>query len=182
MRKNIFLATSLIIVLVISVIIFIKMSTGQTTTSIKETKEIKGDSLVCESKNAYPIFSYDLSNDKKIKIVIGFYDNKIRAISLTYELYYDDTQQIIASEANNHATMNIDFSKNRLGADAYNANYSKLKDRMRMTLYTTVDKFDNKMARYFLINLNDIASTSYTINEYRNNYEAQNFICTINSN
>lgn len=181
-KSVVWIILAIIIIFIVLVVALFELMGGQIVTSRQTVETVQGSSLVCKSKNVYPIFSYDLSKDKELKIIVGFYNNKINAISLTYDLYYDDAKQIMASETNNHAAMNIDFSKNNLSSDSYNANYSKLEDRMRMALYTNVNEVDNNIARYFLINLDDKSAIPRTLVEYQKNYETQDFTCEINNN
>lgn len=174
--------TLTIIGLAIFIVALTKLMNGQTITKGQSHETLRSESLICESKSAYPFFSYDSPKDRKMRIVAEFYNNNINAISLTYELYYDDVQQITASETNNHASMNIFFGKNKLKADAYNANYAKLEDRMRMTLYATKNDINSTMAQFFLISTSDNASIPENLTEYQENYEMQGFACETNNN
>ena len=171
-----------VIALVIAALIFFDSMNGQIVTTGQNPDRISGSSLNCTSSQAYPIFTYDSAKTRQLKITAGFYDGKVDSISLTYELYYDDPQQIIASEAHNHAAMNIDFGKNGLSADSYNANYAKMENYMRMALYIKSDKINSTAAKYFMINTEESTKLPSTLSEYQKNYESQGFVCKANNN
>lgn len=176
---GIILISTIIIACVVVLIISMK---GETKTSGQNPTSVASESLVCESTEInYPIASYDNSISKKLKIITNFYDGKANAISLAYELFYNNTQQVTASEAHNHAAMNISFGKDGLNADAFNANYSKMENSMKMSLYTNTDNIKPISAKYFMLSVNNTDSLPSTIQEYQTNYEKQSFICNLNN-
>ena len=71
--------------------------------------------------------------------------------------------------------MNISFGKVGLEADAYDAKYTMLSDRVRMELYATSAKLNEAAKRYFLVETDDNFPTS--ISALRKNYESQGFAC-----
>ena len=169
-------------IIIACVIVLIISMKGETKTSGQNPTNVASESLVCESTEInYPITTYDNSVSKKLKIITNFYDGKANAISLVYELFYNSTQQITASEAHNHAAMNISFGKNGLGADSFNANYSKMEKSMKMGLYTNADNIKPISAKYFMLSVNNTGSLPSTIQEYQTNYEKQGFICSLNN-
>lgn len=168
-----------IVVCVVALVILMK---GETKTSGQKISDIKGESLACENQDIhYPFTDYDKSKAKELKIAVSFYDDNIDAISLMYTLRYDDEQQVKASEASNHADMNISFSKNGLSADALSARYSKMKDSMVMSLYAKKDDLSSVTAKYFMIELRNQTDLPATLTEYQDNYERQGFVCKISS-
>lgn len=151
---------------------------GETKTSGQNPDSIRGQSLHCESPTMpYPFYSYDESKSKNLKIVTNFYDDVINSIYLVYTLYYDSPQQIIASEANNHADMNISFGKNGLEPDAYNAHYSTIENALKMSLYAKESNINQIAAKYFMIDLQGQTFLPTNLNEYEENYEKQGFVC-----
>ena len=150
-----------------------------TTTVVGEYPEaITDTALSCtHSSMSYPIFTYDRSDSKSTKVNVLFHGETVKSISLTHSLYYSDESYVTGSEAHNHAAMNIDFGKYGLGADAFNANYARLSDRMTMTLYTS--DIDTDAAKYFLITINDDGALPQTLAEYQRNYSNQGFECEI---
>lgn len=169
-------------IIIICVVVLAFSMKGETRTSGQNPANVTSESLVCESTEInYPIITYDNSVSKKLKIVTNFYDNKATAISLVYELFYNSTQQITASEAHNHAAINISFGKDGLGADSFNASYSKMENSMKMSLYTNTNNIEPISAKYFMLNTNSTDDLPSTIQEYKTNYEEQGFICNLNN-
>ena len=171
-----------IAVLAACVAIVIMLTRGETKTSGNNPANVTGQSLVCESDSIrYPITEYDNSQTKDFKIIANFYDDELSSISLTYALYYNNTEQINASEAFNHADMNISFSKDGLSADAFNAHYSKMEDSMKMTLYATKNDLTVVAAKYFMINAHNKEDLPDKPSEFQKNYETRGLICEINN-
>ena len=169
-------------IIIACVVILVISMKGETKTSGQNPTSVASESLACESiETNYPITTYDNSVSKKLKIVTNFYNNKANAISLTYELFYNNTQQVTASEAHNHAAMNISFGKDGLGADAFNASYSKMENSMKMSLYINADNIEPISAKYFMLNTDSTDNLPNTIQEYKTNYEEQGFICNLNN-
>lgn len=168
-----------IVVCVVALAILMK---GETKTSGQNPTNIEGSTLTCRSESInYPIVTYDNSTSKNLKITANSYGDKVGAISLIYELFYNDTQKITASEAHNHAAMNISFGKDGLSADAFSANYSKMENSMKMSLYANTDSIKPISAKYFMINIDETENLPNTIQEYQANYEKQGFVCTLNN-
>lgn len=179
-KKLIITVLSIAVVALIVIAIVLAMN-GTTKTTGNSPEDIKGESLACESHSIkYPIFEYDEAKSRDLEITMNFYDKKFSAISLAYTLYYDSEEKINASEAHNHASMNISFGKNGLKADAYDANYSKLSDSMKMILYVNEKDFNTTAAKYFMIDVENEKSLPDTINEFRKIYKSQGFSCSIN--
>ena len=150
---------------------------GKTTTTGDYPENVSDKSLVCTGNDIeYPIFTYDKSNKKELEISLLFTRDKIRSIALRYSLYYNDTIDITGSEAHNHAAMNISFGKDGMGADALNATYARLDNRMQMNLYATNDQIDSTALKYFLIN-SDGDYIPNTIDNFKAIYENKGLAC-----
>ena len=159
----------------IIIILLIFLMQGKTTTSGNYPENMSDEALSCEANNIdYPIFTYDNAIKKEAKVNILFSKDKIKSISLSYSLYYNDEEKIIGSEAHNHAAMNISFGKNSMGADALNANYAKLEDKMRMSLYASGSDITTITLKYFLINTESIPDK---ITDYEDIYKDKGFKC-----
>ena len=182
MRIRKIVSTTLIVtMLIICMTIIVILMRGETKTSGQNPADIDGRALTCESTAInYPIATYDNSVSKNLKIVTNFQNDKPDAISLVYELYYDNTQQITASEAVNHANMNTSFGKDGLEADAFDAHYSKMENSMKMNLYAKASEIKPIATKYFMIDAHDTDELPNTIQKYQHNYEKQGFTCILN--
>ena len=166
-------------ILIILVVVLILAMQGNTTTTGENPDNVEGQSLTCKSHSIkYPVFVNNDTDARDLKITANFYDNKLSAISLEYVLFYNTEQQINASEAQNHAAMNIDFGKNGLSADSFNANYSKMTNAMKMLLYTTNNDFNITSSKYFMIEAHEKKDLPETINEFEQIYKSQGFSCS----
>lgn len=167
-----------IILAVIIIVLFILLLNGKTTTTGNYPDNVSDESLTCTANNIkYPFFTYDNATKKEAEINILFSRDKLKSIALTYSLYYDNQQSITGSEAHNHAAMNISFGKNGMGADALNANYAKLENRMRMSLYANGNEISNISLQYFFITTNSIPEN---VAAFKNIYQGIGFKCESN--
>ena len=170
---------------VIIVIIFLILMKGTTTESGGYPSPESTKSLSCKSETfIYPIYRYDYSTKKETVITATFESDYLSRISLTYTLYYPTEDQIITSEAENHAAMNISFSNAGLGPDSYGANYRQLlSDKsamaLAMTMTTLADNIRDVGAKYFM--LNEIENKDYTLNDVRTTYRNAGFKCEVNN-
>lgn len=167
-----------IILAAIIIVLSILLLNGKTTTTGSYPDDISDESLTCTAENIdYPFFAYDNAIKKEAEINVLFSRDKLKSIALTYSLYYNNAQSITGSEAHNHAAMNISFGKNSMGADALNANYAKLEDRMRMNLYASGNEISNITLRYFFITTDNIPENVTT---FKNIYQGIGFKCENN--
>lgn len=150
---------------------------GSTTTTGSYPDNVSDDSLTCTGENInYSFFTYDNATKKSMEIDAIFSKNELKSIALIYNLYYNDAQNITASEAHNHAAMNTSFGKSGLSANAYNAKYARLKDRMQMSLYATSAEIDSTALRYFFVET-DYEKKPNTIEEYKAIFEKKGLNC-----
>ena len=137
---------------------------------------VKNKSLTCKSDSlAYPFFEHDESTSKMLKIVAPMNGERLHAISLQYMLYYDNNELIERSESDNHAAMNLDFANNGLQSDALSANYAKLSDGLRFSLYQTMEQMQEMEKQYFLLEKNEV----YDIDKLNQTYSALGMNCEI---
>ncbi|MBQ2695118.1 hypothetical protein IJG04_00555, partial [Candidatus Saccharibacteria bacterium] len=160
--KNTWLiVVSILLVCIAVVCLILFLTQGQTTVTGGYDGLEAQEHLVCESKTTtYPLFSYDNSTSKSMKITATFRDDDLNSISLTYKLNYDDAEEIKKSEATNHGALNTTSQDEGLGPDAYEATYSKLKDGLQLSLYATGSEIDSRALKYFM--LDSLTSTSYS--------------------
>ena len=136
--------------------------------------------LICESTTtSYPLFNYDNSTGKSMKITATFEDDELNTISLIYKLNYNDAEEIKKSESVNHAALGVRSQDDGLGPDAYEAKYSKLKDGLQLSLYASKDDIDSRALEYFL--LNDLISTPYNQEKVAKIYAKQGLKCEANN-
>ncbi len=143
-----------VVVIGIFVAILIRSMIGETTTGGGSEGMVSTQNLICErSGMIYPVFTYDNSDSKILKINVVFTNDKLSTISLSNRLSYETKDQAEASEANNHAAMNKSFGA-RYGADAFNAVYSIVNSDFMMTLYASSADLNSDSAKYFLLETN----------------------------
>lgn len=176
--SEVFVAAGMFLVIVAVVLLLAFFLRGQTTVS-GENPDVKSTiSLNCVSDDyKYDFFPYDNSDNKNLKIDIIFENEKVSSASLVYMLYYQDVESITESDAENHASMNINFSKDGLEADALNANFSKLSDGLKMSLYANIEDINDVTSKYFLL---DYFDKGYTIKNIQRIYESKGLICKSN--
>ena len=176
--SEVFVAIGMFLVIVAVVLLLAFFLRGQTTVS-GENPDVKSTiSLNCVSDDyKYDFFPYDNSDNKNLKIDIIFENEKVSSASLVYMLYYQDVESITESDAENHASMNINFSKDGLEADALNANFSKLSDGLKMSLYANIEDINDVTSKYFLL---DYFDKGYTIKNIQRIYESKGLICKSN--
>lgn len=176
--SEVFVAAGMFLVIVAVVLLLAFFLRGQTTVS-GENPDVKSTiSLNCVSDDyKYDFFPYDNSDNKNLKIDIIFENEKVSSASLVYMLYYQDVESITESDAENHASMNINFSKDGLEADALNANFSKLSDGLKMSLYANIEDINDVTSKYFLL---DYFDKGYTIKNIQRVYESKGLICKSN--
>lgn len=163
------------------IILIIFLSSSKTTISGQYPDVKNNDTLTCKANGVnYPFFTYDNSVEKNIKINVLFVEDNVRSISLIYSLYYNDNSAIVASEAHNHAAMNINFANDGLKPDALGATYSRLDDNMKMSLFLYSSEFTDVSKKYILVDNENVLPKS--IEDFRRNYEKQNFECEIINN
>ena len=145
-----FLSIVLVCVSVVSILLFL-MHGETTVTGVYDGAEVQYD-LVCESGiTAYPLFNYDNSYKKSLKINAIFKSNKISSISLIYKLFYDNQADIDKSESINHAALNLLSQGEGLGPDVYDAKFSKLTDGLQLSLYASGNNITEKALKYFML-------------------------------
>lgn len=116
----------------------------------KQTQRV--ESVTCESSTIrYPFFEYDNATGRNLRITASMAGEELRAVSLQYILYYNSADEIINSEAVNHAAMNNHFYVKGLGTDAIGALYAKLSDAMRFSLYQAADTMVESEKEFLLL-------------------------------
>lgn len=147
------------------------------TTSGGYPEPEKSSFITCTSTGLdYPYYRYDNSLRKETEVNMIFRDEIIDSISLTHILFYNNEQESIGSEAQNHASMGIHFAKDGLGADPFSAHYSIESDRMTMSLYAKATDLSQSASKYFLLNHSE---NKLQKTEYKKIYESQGFKCDI---
>ena len=178
-KSNLLTVLSFSLCIFAVLVFFVFMMQGKTTTSGGYPENTKDGSIICNNNGLdYPFFRYDESIKKDTEITALFNDENLKSISLRYTLSYSNESLATTSEAQNHAAMNINFGNNQLEADAFSARYSKNGNKMIMNLYASQSDLKTTNGnRYFLL---DNLSIDSSIEQYKDYYEKQGFICKIN--
>ena len=164
------------LVLAALVIVILYFLRGNTSITNEKIPNVKNTLVSCYSGSIYyPVFTYDGAEKRETDIKIVAQDYELKSISLEHSLFYNSATAIEASEAHNHAAMNLSFGKNGLGPDSYDAKYTILSDRVRMNLYAASAKLNDVAKQYFLVETEGAFPTS--VLSLRKNYEAQGFTC-----
>lgn len=175
-NKGLWLLIAGIILICIAVVcIVLFLIKGQTTVT-SSTDSTTTEHLSCESHTTpYPLFEYDESDSKSLKVNATFENDSLSSISLIYKLTYQDEDKLKLSEAKNHYALNHISQGEGLGPDAYNAKYSKGQDSIQLSLYANKSEIESKTLKYFM--LNKLTSTPYTQNQIIKAYAAQGLKC-----
>lgn len=167
---------SAILIAAFLIVLIIYLTRGEVTITGENPDDVTDASLSCESKNfVYPIIDGEEKTKKSTSINMIFSKDSVRSISLVYNLFYNTPEKIVGAEARAHADMNISFGKSGLNADAFNATYAKLSDRMKLSLYATGENFNDSAKKYFLI---DSDSDPKTLDDFLKIYKQKGFVCT----
>lgn len=141
----------LIFVAIIAAILF--FLNGQTTITGEFEGQKSLETLVCKSeRTTYPIFAFDESDSKSLKINAVFENENLSSISLLYKLNYDDKDALSFSEARNHAEMNEKFNIDGMNPDSLSAKYGIMNDGMQFSIYAKDNDVNEKTLKYFMLN------------------------------
>ena len=152
---------------------------GETRVEGEYAQVEKTESLSCEINGlVYPFFDYDNSISKTMSTNVIFEDNLLSSISLTYTLYYSDSNAITDSENLNHAAMNINFGKDKLGADVLGLKFSFFPEGLQFSLYSNKDDINSVTTKYFML---DDVKNNYSMSNVLQNYESKGFVCKNNN-
>ena len=150
-KTKMIIAGIMLICVAIVCVAGILMQGGTTVTGSYEGLR-KREALTCESDlMVYPLFKFDESIGKSLKINVIFGEGGLGSISLLYKLDYTNIQDARFSEAYNHAEMNKTFSKDGLGVDALGVKYGVLSDGLQFSIYSKGDEISNKILKYFML-------------------------------
>lgn len=142
----------LVLIFVIIIAIIINSLRGNTTYTGSFDNGKKTDTLVCYSEQvSYPIFNYDNSSSKSLKINVVFENDKLGSISLYYKLNYPYEEMAKKSESVNHAAMNLSFYDVGMKTDDLNAKYSFVDNDFQMSIYARSTDLNEKSLKYFML-------------------------------
>ena len=147
--------TFLILILIFGAVLAILISgmSGQITVTGGGEDYTVSETIVCESETtAYPLFTFDNSDSKNLKINAFFEDDVLHSIALYYRLDYSDIDMAKKSESVNHGNMNLSFYDDGMETDDLNAKYSFIDNSLQMSIYIKSDEFGQKPFRYFMLN------------------------------
>lgn len=172
------IGTTLLLTAIVLIICFFLQ--GETKVTNNDVAVEASKSLACEVEGVqYPFFDYDNSTKKTTKINAIFNGDKLDTISLIQELYYNSSDEIVRSEAENHAALNLKTQGEGLGPDAFGANYAKLSDRLKFSMYAKAEQLKYETVKYF--ELDWVESGTYNLPTMEKIYTEKGFDCkTIN--
>ncbi len=172
------IGTSLLLTAIVLIICFFLQ--GETKVTNNDVAVEASKSLACEAEGVqYPFFKYDNATKKTTKVNAIFNGDKLDTISLIQELYYNSSDEIVASEAENHAVLNLKTQGEGLGPDAFGANYAKLSDRLKFSMYAKAEQLKYETVKYF--ELDWVESGTYNLPTMEKIYTEKGFNCkTIN--
>ena len=151
-RKITYAIIGVLFIVVAVVLVILFLLNGSTTISDTTKTDIVTSSLSCEASDVdYPIFSYNESDKKDLKINMVFGEKKLDTLSLIYRMYFSDENKIESSEATNRASMNESFNKDGMSPDSFGATYAVLNDSFQMTLNAEKRQIDGLSSKYFLL-------------------------------
>ena len=172
-KANWSVAIGIILVLIAIVLILWFFMHGETRLGGEWTIE-QTSSLTCEATGIeYPFFEYDNSREKTVKINSTREDEDVKAISLIYNIKYDNEKSIIDSENLNHLAMNKKFADDGLEFDALGLKFSRFSDGLQMSLFANSDQINGKTAKYFMLD----ETSNISPVEIQKVYETKGFIC-----
>ena len=160
---------AVIVVIVVCVLSSLQWTERGATTVVKIT------SLSCEADNvSYPLFAYDESDKKELRIITTYNDEELRSISLQYKMFYSDEEKNIKSEADNHARMNILYGEDGLNADEFSSTYAVMNGYLKFSMYALRDEIINSGEKYFMLD----GIPDYKINTIGQKYAKLGMKCT----
>lgn len=150
---------------------------GETKVSGKWNDAETVSALSCEANGVeFNYLSYEGMDSMSAKINASFNSDELSTISLIHKINYPDDAKAKASATVTHATMNKNFGKDRLGADALNARYSAQGTTMQMNLYATRSELNTANIKYFLLDESNGNNFAYDVMKKR--YTSLGFVCT----
>ena len=167
-----------VLAIVLIIIFFVK---GQVTVTGDFPDNEKTVSATCTSSTiGYPFFANNEAAKKDMSIKIVANEDKVDTLSLLYYLYYGSEDAITSSRDVNHYAVNKAFEEAGLEADALGANYSRLADSFKFTLFAKAPDLNSTTVKFFLldgIKIEDGIKYSTT----KSMYKALGFKCTENN-
>ena len=171
---------SLLLFLLAIIIIILWLLRGKTTTTGQYPENVKNESLVCTSTELTPPkLSYLDSDDKEVKISAIFRGtDELKTLSLAYTLKYDSDDSAYAAEAKGHAKFNKSLYASGYTIDKFDNKFARYNGTLSISLHASKNEINEISAPYFMITVNDDKKvTLETITDYKQNYEAQGFKC-----
>lgn len=164
---------ALLFLVVAGLLLWVLLS-GNRVDNEKEPEMSKIESLNCESDEMlYPLFLFDDSKAKNLKILITYKNDEVKTVSLKYVLFYDDEEMVRKSEAINHGAMNEEFGRDRLVPDSYSATYASFVDKLNFSIFASEEDLNEVAKKYFMLD----EVSSYEIAKVREKYDTIGLNC-----
>lgn len=173
-----FIAGLAIIVVVVTLVLCLALRGNTSTTGAFPNPETS-EYISCEATGVTnSIFDVSNASSYSTRAVATFNSSKLSSVSVSYTLNYANESEVNGSEAINHAALNLATQKEGLGADIFNAHFSKLSDRLEIRLYAEADDITTTSSKYLMLN----TAGSYSMSSIKQNYQSQGFACTSKTN
>lgn len=168
----------LLLFLLVIVIIIIWLLRGKTTTSGQYPANVKTESLECTSvETIYPKLGKFSPIPKETNLTITAIfsgENELQTISLKNLMTFNSNSEAIVAEAVAHANFNIGLHSYGYNISKFENKFSISEEKLLVNLAARVKEIDERSKDYFLIT-SEILPT--TLNDYKNEYEANGFSC-----
>lgn len=174
-KRNLMIVLGIVLVVIAVVLMLVFLLSGKTTRTGGEVKVIKDETLSCTSETiSYPYLRYDNSSKKKLTINAIFNKDELSKISLIEELYYDDKNMVVTSEAQNHVEIDNRTGKEGVNVNMLEPSYSVQDEKMVMTFFTEGTDFNGGVVKYYLADGLDNTSKKES---FLRKYENKGFTC-----
>ena len=152
MRKKMFILLGSGLLSVSALLLLVFFLNGNVTFERNNSKIEKTTTLECKAEGFwYPLFVYDNSSHRSIDLNLVFNGDGISTMSILYALEYDNKNQAIKSEAENHAKMNAHYSDDGLNPDAFSSLYTIIDNNFTFSIYADEGNINRVAYKYFLL-------------------------------
>lgn len=162
--------------IILAVVLAVFFLTQGSMTTIESGSVDVVRSLTCESSDViYSFYESDGADKRFLKINAVLNDDELDTISLTYKLYYPNSEVVEQRTTNMSITMSKSFAMDGLGADPLNVTYASFSDAVQMRLYAGAETLNSVSAKYFLLD----GLNKYNKDEIVKTYNVKGLNCVV---